>query len=293
MTAMKPWRHFALATYCQATYPYRVWQSRGLRRLGRTPIGVVIFHRIADDEANDWTTPTATFRDAIHWLSDHFEMISLSEAQRRIRAESNREPSLCITFDDGYEVNCREALPLLIERRIPCTYFVTTGPALTGTPFEHDLVMGNYFRPNSIDQLKEVAAAGIEIGAHGRTHPDFARITDEDVLFDELVTARDDLQAAVGVPIRYFAFPFGEHKNLSAQAFHMAREAGFEGVLSAYGGYNYAGDDPFHLQRKGVDGPLVRIKNWATIDPFRHRGIPRFNYGTRPAAPLAAVGASA
>jgi peptidoglycan/xylan/chitin deacetylase (PgdA/CDA1 family) len=288
---MNPWRQFALATYCQMTYPYRVWQSRGLRRLGRSPIGVMIFHRIADDEANDWTTSTTTFRDAIHWLNDHFELISLGEAQQRIRAESNRDPAVCVTFDDGYEVNCREALPLLIERRIPCTYFVTTGPALTGTPFEHDRAMGNHFRPNSVDQLKEIAAAGIEIGAHSRTHPDFARITDEDVLFDELVTARDDLQAAVGVPIRYFAFPFGSHENLCAAAFHMARDAGYEGVVSAYGGYNYAGDDPFHLQRKGVDGALVRLKNWATIDPFRHRRIPRFEYESRAAPPMAAVGA--
>jgi peptidoglycan/xylan/chitin deacetylase (PgdA/CDA1 family) len=288
---MSPWRQFALATYCQMTHPYRVWQMRGRRRLGRSPIGVVIFHRIADDEANDWTTSTATFRDAIHWLNDHFEMISLDEAQRRIRAQTNREPSLCVTFDDGYDVNCREALPLLIERRIPCTYFVTTEPVLTGRPFDHDRAMGNAFRPNSIDQLKEMAASGIEIGAHSRTHPDFGRITDENVLYDELVTARDDLQAAVGVPIRYFAFPFGEHENLCEEAFHMARDAGFAGVLSAYGGYNFPGDDPFHLQRKGVDGPLVRIKNWATIDPFRHRGIPRFHYEARPGAPLAAVGA--
>ncbi len=286
---MNSWRQLALATYCQVTHPYRVWHRRGLRRSGRSPIGIVIFHRIADDEANDWTTSTATFRDAIHWLSDHFEMISLADAQSRIRAESNDDPAVCVTFDDGYDVNCREALPLLIERRIPCTYFVTTGPVLAGTPFEHDRAMGNHFQPNSIDQLREMATAGIEIGAHSRTHRDFGRITHEDVLFDELVAARDDLQAAVSAPIRYFAFPFGTHENLSEQAFHMARDAGFEGVLSAYGGYNFPGDDPFHLQRKGVDGPLVRIKNWATIDPFRHRRIPRFEYQTRPASPLAAA----
>jgi peptidoglycan/xylan/chitin deacetylase (PgdA/CDA1 family) len=288
---MRLWRQLALAAYCQATHPYRVWQGRIMRQTGRAPITILLFHRIADDGANDWTTPTATFETAIRWLKDHCELISLEEGQRRLRAGSNPHPAVSITFDDGYEVNCRRALPLLIDQRVPCAYFVTTQPVLDGIPFAHDLAMGNDFRPNTVEQLQELAAAGIEIGAHSRTHADFGRITDQNVMYDELVASRDDLQAAIGTPIRYFAFPFGTHGNLSAAAFHMARDAGFEGVMSAYGGYNYPGDDPFHLQRRGVDGPLVRIKNWATIDPFRHRHIPRFEYESRPAPPLAAVGA--
>jgi peptidoglycan/xylan/chitin deacetylase (PgdA/CDA1 family) len=287
---MQLWRQLALAAYCQATHPYRVWQGRILRQTGRAPITILIFHRIADDDANDWTTPTATFESAVRWLKDHCELISLEEAQRRVRAGSNSRPAICITFDDGYDINCRRALPLLIDERVPCTYFVTTQPVLDGTWFEHDRVMGNNFRPNTVAQLRELVAAGIEIGAHSRTHPDFAQITNSNVLYDELVAARDDLQSAVGAPIRYFAFPFGSHENLCAAAFHMARDAGFEGVLSAYGGYNFPGDDPFHLQRRGVDGPLVRIKNWATMDPFRHRRIPRFEYESHARSPLAAIG---
>ncbi|HEV3416982.1 MAG TPA: polysaccharide deacetylase family protein, partial [Pirellulales bacterium] len=127
---MRLWRQLALATYCQATYPYRAWRGRNLRESGRAPVTVLTYHRIADDGANDWTTPTATFVKAIRWLKDRFELISLEEAQRRIRAKSNSRAGVCITFDDGYEVNCRDALPLLIDERIPCTYFVTIGPVL-------------------------------------------------------------------------------------------------------------------------------------------------------------------
>jgi peptidoglycan/xylan/chitin deacetylase (PgdA/CDA1 family) len=176
-------------------------------------------------------------------------------------------------------------MPLLVEKKIPCTYFVSTGPVLEGVPFEHDRLMGNQFAANTVDELRALSAAGIEIGAHTRTHADLGRVTDRDQLYDELVVARDDLQAAVGQRIRYFAFPFGTHRNLSVAAFEMARAAGYEAVCSAYGGYNFPGDDGFHLQRRGVDGPLIRLKNWSTVDPIRNRRIERYVYKGAAARP--------
>jgi peptidoglycan/xylan/chitin deacetylase (PgdA/CDA1 family) len=251
-----------------------MWCRWSLSASGRAPLAVLIFHRVADDRANCWTTPTATFVKAIDWLQAHFELISLEEVQRRIASGANYQPSVSITFDDGYADNMNVALPLLIVRNIPCTYFVSAGPVLERVPFEHDVRMGNRFAPNSVAELRDIARGGIEIGAHTRTHADLGRVTEEAVMYDEVVRARDDLQDALGVRIRYFAFPFGLHPNLSADAFHMAREAGYDGVCSAYGGYNFSGGDAFHLQRRGVDGPLTGLKHWAMPDPFRpHRDL--------------------
>ena len=62
------------------------------------------------------------------------------------------------------------------------------------------------------------------------------------------------------------------------KAFRPAREAGYAGVGSAYGGYNFPGHDAFHLQRIGGEGPTVRLKNWLTLDPLKQRRIRRFEY---------------
>ncbi|HKD36737.1 MAG TPA: polysaccharide deacetylase family protein [Pirellulales bacterium] len=277
--AMTLWRQLALNIYRRATLPYRTRHTRQLCQSGHAPISVVVFHRIADDDVNDWSTPTAAFIDSIHWLQDNFELISLAEAQRRMAMNANHRAAVCITFDDGYEVNCERALPMLIEQHIPCTYFVTAQPVFEGRHFAHDRGARGNTQPNTIDELRHLARAGIEIGAHSRTHSDLGQITDANMLKDEIVGARDDLQSAIGTRIRYFAFPFGRHKNLNAAAFHIARSAGFDGVLSAYGGFNFPGDDPFHIQRRGVDGPSVRAKNWVVIDPVRNRRILRFDYG--------------
>jgi peptidoglycan/xylan/chitin deacetylase (PgdA/CDA1 family) len=135
-----------------------------------------------------------------------------------------------------------------------------------------------------------MAATGIEIGAHSYTHADLGAVADPSLLRREIVTARRRLQEVLGRPVRYFAFPYGRPANLSPAAFELAIEAGYAGVCSAYGGYNFPGDDPFHLQRIVVDGAMIRLKNWVTLDPRKLR-TPRFEYRMPAAAsPLAAVG---
>jgi len=259
----------------QASRLNRWRRNRRLSAVGRAPISVLVFHRIADDRANAWTTPTHDFQQAIHWLKSRFDMISLAETQARLCNGSHR-PAVAITFDDGYAENCETALPLLIAERIPCTYFVCTEPVLEGTPFAHDRTTAKLLKPNSVEQLRAMAEAGVEIGAHSRTHPDFGRITDPATLHDEMVAARDDLAAAIGRPVRRFAFPFGCPENLTSAAFRLAREAGYDAVLTCYGGYNMPGNDPFHLQRRSAEGSLMRIRNWTSFDPRHDRRVRRW-----------------
>jgi len=267
--------------YYQVTRIGRRWNAARAAAAGRAAVIVPVFHRVADDRANGWTTSTKAFREAIRWLQRNFDLISLEEAQRRLRDGRNDRESVCVTFDDGYAINCETAIPLLVEEQVPCTYFVTVEPVLNQEAFVHDQTMGKALPPNTVRQLCVMASAGIEIGAHTRTHPDLGKIQDRARLFDEIVVSRDELSQAIGRQIRYFAFPFGDYQNLSPLAFSIAKEAGFDAVCSNYGGYNFPGDDPFHLQRRGVDGEVLRIKNWVHRDPFRHRNVRRIDYATR------------
>ena len=278
MFAMPWWKRLVAQLYFQATYPGRRIYNQCLSVAGRAPIAILVFHRVADDAANEWTTSASDFHAAIGWLERHCDLISLAEVQRRLRAGFNSRISACITFDDGYAENCDVALPLLIQKKIPCTYFVTAQPVLERTPFPHDVRLGRPLAMNTPEQLRDLARCGIEIGAHTRTHPNLAQIADPHRLADEITQARDDLQAAIGAPIRYFAFPFGKHEQMSTQAFDVARTAGYEAVCSAYGGFCYPGDDPFHLQRRCVDGAAVRAQNSAMPDPFRRKRVERFEY---------------
>jgi peptidoglycan/xylan/chitin deacetylase (PgdA/CDA1 family) len=204
-------------------------------------------------------------------------MISMEETQRRMRSGANTRPAVHITFDDGYADNCRTAIPWLVKESIPCTYFVTVRNVLENRPFDHDLKAGASPAPNSLDEVRAMAAAGIEIGAHTYDHPDLGTLSDPAAMIREIVTARNELSAAVGRDVRYFAFPFGQHANLSCRAFHLAAGSGYDGVCSAYGGYNFPGDDAFHVQRIPAVCERLRMKNWLNADP-RKLYTRRFDY---------------
>ncbi len=270
------WKRLLLRAYCEATLPYRVWRNSRWNAAGSAPAMVLFYHRIADDSASPWTCSNRLFAQQIHWLKDRFDMISLAELQERIRSGRNHRPAVSITFDDGYAANCHEAIPLLLEQNIPCTYFVSSRCILDGIPFPHDVKNAYEGRPNTIEEIRAMADAGIEIGGHTRTHCDLGRLRNPRRLYDELIVGGEELQQAVGKPVRYFAFPIGMPANLNREVFRLAREFGYQGLCSAYGGYNFPGDDPFHIQRIHADD-MVRLKNWMTVDPRKTRR-PRFQY---------------
>jgi peptidoglycan/xylan/chitin deacetylase (PgdA/CDA1 family) len=264
---MLDWKTVVRPCYYAATLPYRWWARRVAEAAGRAPVVVLAYHRVADDRANPWTISNRMFARHVDWLAERFDVISLVEAQRRLRIGDNSRTAVCITFDDGYAENCHQAIPLLIRRRIPCAYFVTLANVLDGSAFGHDVALGKPLLPNSVEQLRAMAGAGIEIGSHCYEHVDLGRVTDRHDLERQVVTARERLQKLVGCPVRYLAFPFGRYVHLSPRAMDMAYEAGYEGVCSAYGGYNFPGDEPFHLQRTPIDDSLWHLKNCASVDP--------------------------
>ncbi len=252
------------------TLPIRGAAKLRFSRRGQMPVVILYYHRVADSDPVPWSLTNDQFQRHIDWLERHFDMISLEEAQRRV-TEGSCHPSVHITFDDGYAENCDRALPLLIERRIPCTYFVTLDNVTNERPFVHDQERGSEFPVNTIAQLRELADCGIEIAAHSRTHRDMGQVHDLQTVYDEIVLARRELSRQLDRPVRYFAFPFGMKSNLSHAAAAMARADGIECVVSAYGGYNYFGDDTFHLQRCHGDPELPRLRNVVTFDPRQLR----------------------
>jgi O-antigen/teichoic acid export membrane protein/peptidoglycan/xylan/chitin deacetylase (PgdA/CDA1 family) len=268
---MSPWKSALLHLYYFGTSPYRSWYKTSAAAEGTLPAMILFYHRIADDRADSCTTSNDSFARQIAWLQRNVELISLAEVQRRIGSAGNSRPCASITFDDGYAENCRQAIPLLIREKIPCTYFVTLQNILTGEPFPHDRAAGRHFPPNKLDELRAMANAGIEIGSHSYTHPDLSQISDPAILYREVVVAGEELRDRLQCPIRCFAVPYGQPRQLKPVVFDLARQAGYEAVCSAYGGYNYPGDDPFHLRRIHGDGDLILLKNRATLDPRKLR----------------------
>ena len=96
-------------------------------------------------------------------------------------------------------------------------------------------------------------------------------VDDPDQLFEETVGATQELEQLIGKPVRYFAFPFGQPENIHPEVFRLGRQHGWQGICSAYGGWNEVGEDAFHLRRFHGDPRMAYLKNWLTLDPRKRR----------------------
>ncbi len=276
---MRMWKECLLAAHYWATLPARRRAAIDRAATETEPVRVLFYHRVADEHPNDWTISTKAFATQVRWLRQRFDLVSLAEAQVRIATGRNRWPTACITFDDGYAENCRFAVPLLLRYRIPFTYFVSTDFVLRGNPFPHDVNAGCPLPVNTPEQIRAMAADGVEIGAHTRSHANLGQPLARDRLINEIDGSKRELERMLGQPVHHFAFPYGQRDNLSREAFRVAYEAGFATASSAYGGYNFPGDDPFHIRRFHADREFMRFKNWLTIDPRKLHRVDEFNPG--------------
>jgi peptidoglycan/xylan/chitin deacetylase (PgdA/CDA1 family) len=85
------------------------------------------------------------------------------------------------------------------------------------------------------DDLRTLVESGIEIGSHSHTHEVFSLLSVEEAR-GELITSKRVLEEAAGTPVRYFAFPNGTAADFRPQDVALAREAGFEAVLTTVRG---------------------------------------------------------
>ncbi len=166
------------------------------------------------------------------------------------------ENPVLITFDDGFEDFVHTALPALAERDLPSTLFVTTGclrPA-------RDCLLPPA-RMLSAAQVLEVAAAGVEIGAHTHTHPQLDTVPRAAVR-EELVVGKDILEQTLGHDVDLLAYPHGYS---DARVRALTRETGYRGGFAIRNMLSSERDDIFRVSRLTVrsDTPSRRVEAWA------------------------------
>jgi peptidoglycan/xylan/chitin deacetylase (PgdA/CDA1 family) len=100
-----------------------------------------------------------------------------------------------LTFDDGHASDYTEAFPALRELGMRATFFVV--PTLVDTP--------GYV---TWSQLREMVAAGMEVGSHSLTHPFVDRLDDAGIR-REFGESKMRIEERLGLPVRTASLPRG------------------------------------------------------------------------------------
>lgn len=129
-------------------------------------------------------------------------------------------------------------------------------------------------------QLRELAADGVALAPHSRSHAMLDRV-EPDQLRDEVEGSLHDLEQALGAGLHaapLFAYPSGQH---DPRVVETVAAAGYEGAFTTERGHNLLDDvDWYRLRRVNVGGrtqlPLVR----AQLHPLAGRILERTGSGT-------------
>jgi peptidoglycan/xylan/chitin deacetylase (PgdA/CDA1 family) len=204
-----------------------------------TPAVTVLgYHRVADD-GDRLAIGSTAFEQQMSILDDvrdELPTLPLDDALRRLADGSAPSRSVVVTFDDAWSDIYETALDVLLAHRIPATVYVPTSRLDR---------RGHVSR----SELLALAAAGIAIGGHTRTHPDLRRCTESELDF-EIAGGRADLEDLLGAPVESFAYPGGLHDDRVVTA---VSRAGFRSALTTRPGWLKSGSDPLRIGRGFVE----------------------------------------
>ncbi len=179
---------------------------------GPAGVPVLMYHAVRSGLEGPLRTlavPPARLREQLGALrAAGYRLVGLTEAVE-IAATTDPPRVVAVTFDDGYADFLDQAMPVLADLGARATLYVPAGEL--GRPARW---LGRYaedFGP-LLDWagLREVAAAGVEIGNHSlRHHPlDVLPPRRRD---EEIAHGRELLRQRLGVPVPSFCYPHGYH----------------------------------------------------------------------------------
>jgi peptidoglycan/xylan/chitin deacetylase (PgdA/CDA1 family) len=100
-------------------------------------------------------------------------------------------------------------------------------------------------------QVRELKQRGVEIGAHAHLHWALHEKQSADYLREQAVLSKARIEAEIG-PCRAFAYPFGNTGDISRDAWHAVRDAGFEYGFTTLSGSLDASINPHLMPRYGL-----------------------------------------
>jgi peptidoglycan/xylan/chitin deacetylase (PgdA/CDA1 family) len=137
-----------------------------------------------------------------------------------------------ITVDDGYVDDVKTILPVLLRHHMVATFYI-----ITGRFHEQGFV--------NETEVRRLDAAGMDVGAHTRTHVPLNAIPAA-AMRAQVLGSKRDLQRVLGHFVYFFAYPFGA---FDAAVVAELRKVGFVLAVTTMGGTTESSTAPLTLPR--------------------------------------------
>lgn len=192
-----------------------------------------------------WAVSMQRFREQLNFLATEGYATHTMAELTAAPAKSWAGRIAVITFDDGYVDNlaaCEE----LQKRGMRASWFLVSGSIGCKPAWPAD------GRPDgrllNAGELREMYAAGMEVGSHTASHVRLTE-TDDARLQQELNGSRATLEDILGNAVTSFAYPYGAWDERCANA---VKQAGYAAACTTRTGWALRDNDPYQLRRLTV-----------------------------------------
>jgi peptidoglycan/xylan/chitin deacetylase (PgdA/CDA1 family) len=325
-----------------------------LHRTTASGLAVVTYHGVLPrgyqpvDAAFDGNLVSAEMlRRQLRLLKDHYSVITPADALAWREGRRGLPPrAVLLTCDDGL-LNClTDMLPVLVEEKVTCLFFVTGASAAEsrtmlwyeelfllllrapngpfeisgdGITIEGDLrsreerralwwnsvkrlsqvsaesrelslqrawsqlrreelpelnlenqAAARRFGLLTVTELRQLAAAGMTIGAHTLSHPMLSQLPVQ-LAQAEMSLSRARLESVLQERVWALAYPFGDPESVTPQVLSMAEDAGFAAAFLNFGGGLGVDLPPFALPRVHVTSEMSLAEFEAHVSGFYAR----------------------
>jgi peptidoglycan/xylan/chitin deacetylase (PgdA/CDA1 family) len=217
------------------------------------PIPILMYHNLGRPPKGAplrklYVRPGSFFRQMALLRLLGYRGLSMREAMPYLRGQMQGKVA-AITFDDGYADTVELALPALLRFGHSATCYVVSQRVGQHNIWDADR-LGVHKSLMNEDQLRQWNAAGMEVGAHSRSHPHMTSCDDAS-LWAEVAGSKADLEAFLQAPVTQFCYPYGSYDERVVEA---VRAAGYEAATTTRRGRAEVGADVFTLSRVMVAG---------------------------------------
>ncbi|WP_017531427.1 polysaccharide deacetylase family protein, partial [Pelosinus sp. HCF1] len=182
----------------------------------------------------------------LQYLKAHgYTTISLQDLYYHFTIKSPLPPkSIFLTFDDGYEDNFTNALPLLKKYGMTATVCIISN--WIGKENDWEQYNGKpHCRTMDLSQLQEWLKQGMSICAHTANHPFLSKLDNEEILH-ELINCKNTLEEQLHIPIEFLCYPYGDFDDRVKM---MANQVGYKAALGIFKNTHFWKRDLLSLKR--------------------------------------------
>ena len=231
---------------------------------------ILMYHMIRDaipgKKFNSLRVSPEDFETQIRYLHENgWQTYTMSEVMAQ--KESLVPKSVVITFDDGYQDNLINALPILKKYGFKATIYLVND--------RHDRDWSGYRKAKNEgaglkdepklndDEVKELLESGlIEIGAHTLTHANLKNL-DESESQKEICTSKEQIETQFQTACQSFAYPFGLYGSKEVK---IVADCGYSNAVTTKVGIADLNDcNPFEIPRVTVSGKDNFIAFWLKL----------------------------